>query len=201
MRARSSGSRSSAGVAERGRGRRRAGPPSAARSGGRLARGRSRAAPRPRSARSSLGVVGALAFGALFTLFHELAFPAGNWAFDPATQRLVQLYPLGFWQVAAGRSGLLVVVHRRADLVARPRAAGRAHRTPTEDGHRDEDAPPRRLPRRHRRRPGSPGRRSSSSRSSPSLPLGVGAADRRRAGARRGRERRRALLAVVIVGL
>ena len=57
-----------------------------------------------------VGVIGALAFESLFTLFHEVAFPGGNWAFDPTTQRLVQLYPLGFWQVAAAALGSLVVV-------------------------------------------------------------------------------------------
>jgi uncharacterized membrane protein len=57
-----------------------------------------------------VGVVGTIAFGSLFTLFHEIAFPGGNWAFDPTTQRLVQLYPLAFWQIAAAAFGLLVVV-------------------------------------------------------------------------------------------
>jgi hypothetical protein len=57
-----------------------------------------------------VGVVGAVAFGSLFTLFHEIAFPGGDWAFDPTTQRLVQLYPLAFWQIAAAAWGLLVVV-------------------------------------------------------------------------------------------
>jgi uncharacterized membrane protein len=57
-----------------------------------------------------VAIVGAIAFGALFTLFHEIAFPGGNWAFDPSTQRLVQLYPLAFWQIAAAALGLLVIV-------------------------------------------------------------------------------------------
>jgi hypothetical protein len=56
-----------------------------------------------------VGVIGALAFSALFTLFHQLAFPGGNWSFDPSTQRLVQLYPLAFWQLAAAALGLLVI--------------------------------------------------------------------------------------------
>jgi integral membrane protein (TIGR01906 family) len=56
-----------------------------------------------------IGVVGVLAFGSLFTLFHQVAFPGGNWTFDPASQRLVQLYPLAFWQLAAAALGLLVV--------------------------------------------------------------------------------------------
>ena len=43
----------------------------------------------------------AFAFDATFTLAHELLFPAGNWTFNPATDRLVQLYPMNFWLLAA----------------------------------------------------------------------------------------------------
>ena len=43
----------------------------------------------------------ALAFDATFTFAHELLFPAGNWTFNPATDRLVQLYPMSFWLLAA----------------------------------------------------------------------------------------------------
>jgi integral membrane protein (TIGR01906 family) len=57
-----------------------------------------------------LGVVGALAFDPLFELFHEVFFPQGDWAFDPGTQRLVQLYPLVFWQLMGLILGVLVVV-------------------------------------------------------------------------------------------
>ncbi len=57
-----------------------------------------------------LGLASLVAFGTLFTLFHQVFFPAGNWAFDPTTQRLVQLYPFGFWQIAAGALGALVFV-------------------------------------------------------------------------------------------
>jgi integral membrane protein (TIGR01906 family) len=41
------------------------------------------------------------AFDATFTFAHELLFPAGNWTFNPATDRLVQLYPMNFWVWAA----------------------------------------------------------------------------------------------------
>lgn len=41
------------------------------------------------------------AFDATFTFAHELLFPAGNWTFNPATDRLVQLYPMNFWLLAA----------------------------------------------------------------------------------------------------
>jgi len=57
-----------------------------------------------------LGVVGAfalLAFNVAFELFHQLLFPGGNWVFDPASQRLVQLYPLAFWQLTAAALGVL----------------------------------------------------------------------------------------------
>lgn len=42
-----------------------------------------------------------LAFDATFTFAHELLFPAGGWTFDPASDRLVQLYPTDFWVMAA----------------------------------------------------------------------------------------------------
>lgn len=52
----------------------------------------------------SFTVLGALlivAFDPLFTLFHVIFFPGGNWAFDPTTERMVQLYPTAFWEYAA----------------------------------------------------------------------------------------------------
>ncbi len=54
------------------------------------------------------GVISLVAFDSLFTLFHRVFFPAGNWSFDPATQRLVQLYPFTFWQIASAALGALV---------------------------------------------------------------------------------------------
>jgi integral membrane protein (TIGR01906 family) len=55
-----------------------------------------------------LGVVSVVAFGTVFTLFHQIFFPGGNYSFDPATQRLVQLYPFRFWQIAAAALAVLV---------------------------------------------------------------------------------------------
>jgi integral membrane protein (TIGR01906 family) len=57
-----------------------------------------------------LGLVSLVAFDSLFTLFHQVFFPGGNWSFDPATQRLVQLYPFRFWQIAAAALGVSVFV-------------------------------------------------------------------------------------------
>jgi integral membrane protein (TIGR01906 family) len=45
----------------------------------------------------ALGLTGILAFDTMFQLFHELLFPGGNFDFDPATDRLVQLFPEQFW--------------------------------------------------------------------------------------------------------
>jgi hypothetical protein len=50
---------------------------------------------------SALGVAALVAFDAGFELFHRVLFPGGNWAFDPSTQRLVQLYPVSFWQITS----------------------------------------------------------------------------------------------------
>jgi integral membrane protein (TIGR01906 family) len=42
-----------------------------------------------------------LAFDATFSFFHGIFFAAGTWTFNPATDRLVQLYPQDFWVLAA----------------------------------------------------------------------------------------------------
>ena len=77
----------------------------------------------------AIGIAFALAFDTAFTLFHELLFPAGSWTFDPATDRLVQLFPYQFWtetSVAIAVVGLLLatgtwLVARR---LARPDHSG-----------------------------------------------------------------------------
>lgn len=45
-----------------------------------------------------LGLLSVVAFQQVFTLFHYIGFPQGNWAFDPRTEYLVQVFPFGFWQ-------------------------------------------------------------------------------------------------------
>jgi integral membrane protein (TIGR01906 family) len=57
-----------------------------------------------------IAILALVAFESLFTLFHQLAFPGGGWTFDPSRQRLVLLYPLPFWQIAAAALGSLLVV-------------------------------------------------------------------------------------------
>lgn len=48
------------------------------------------------------GVAAFLGFDRLFDQFHALSFAAGSWQFDPARDRLVQLFPFEFWQISAG---------------------------------------------------------------------------------------------------
>lgn len=45
-----------------------------------------------------LGLLSVVAFQQVFTLFHYIGFPQGNWAFDPRTEYLVRVFPFGFWR-------------------------------------------------------------------------------------------------------
>jgi integral membrane protein (TIGR01906 family) len=81
-----------------------------------------------------VGVFAAVAFDAAFTLFHEIFFPGGNWAF-PADSLLIRLYPYAFWELSAAALGILGVgsglvvwflARRRADRLAEPPASGGA---------------------------------------------------------------------------
>jgi hypothetical protein len=73
-------------------------------------------------------VVGVLAFDPLFELFHEVFFPQGDWAFDPSTERLVQLYPLRFWQAMAALLGVLMLLLGVGAWLAAHRALRRDRR-------------------------------------------------------------------------
>lgn len=71
----------------------------------------------------AVGTAFAVFFDRAFTLFHQLFFAEGSWTFDPATDRLVQLFPDQFWTetsvaIAVVVVGLAVLVW----AVARPRA-------------------------------------------------------------------------------
>jgi integral membrane protein (TIGR01906 family) len=58
----------------------------------------------------ALGVLAVVAFDTLFELFHVLLFPEGSYTFDPASERLVQLFPYAFWYQTAVAIGVLVVL-------------------------------------------------------------------------------------------
>jgi integral membrane protein (TIGR01906 family) len=55
------------------------------------------------------GAFALVAFDAAFELFHRLLF-SGNYTFDPATDRLVQLFPEQFWSEIAIAVGVVVIV-------------------------------------------------------------------------------------------
>jgi integral membrane protein (TIGR01906 family) len=70
-----------------------------------------------------LGAVAVVAFDALFDAFHEVLFPAGSFTFDPATERLVQLFPVQFWQETAIVVGVVIIAASVAvAAIAAPRA-------------------------------------------------------------------------------
>ena len=83
-----------------------------------------------------VGVMAVVAFEALFETFHRLLFPSGSYTFDPAQERLVQLFPFQFWQETAIAVGAVVVV---LAVVVRVLARSRGHAPATE-------AQPVRLP-------------------------------------------------------
>ena len=67
-----------------------------------------------------IGVIGFFAFEPAFELFHEIFFPGGNWAFDPYTSHLVQLYPYVFWEaVSASLGGIAIGISLIVWWVAR----------------------------------------------------------------------------------
>lgn len=56
------------------------------------------------------GLVGLVFFDAAFEAFHRMFFPAGSYTFDPATERLVQLFPNQFWIETSIALGALLVL-------------------------------------------------------------------------------------------
>jgi integral membrane protein (TIGR01906 family) len=56
-----------------------------------------------------LGAIALVAFDQLFEVFHEIFFPAGSYMFDPATDRLVQLFPFQFWQETSIVVGIVIL--------------------------------------------------------------------------------------------
>jgi integral membrane protein (TIGR01906 family) len=75
-----------------------------------------------------LGVVALVAFDRLFELFHSAFFPAGSYTFDPATERLVQLFPFQFWQETAIVVGTVIVALALAVATVAGRRTPMSHR-------------------------------------------------------------------------
>ena len=56
-----------------------------------------------------VGLVSFVAFDTLFEVFHQIFFAGGSYTFDPATERLVQLFPFTFWQETAIVLGIVAI--------------------------------------------------------------------------------------------
>ena len=56
------------------------------------------------------GAFAVFAFDAAFEVFHRLFFSAGSYTFDPATDRLVQLFPEQFWSEISVAVGIVVLI-------------------------------------------------------------------------------------------
>lgn len=56
------------------------------------------------------GIVVALAFEQAFEVFHELFFAGGTYSFYPATDRLVQLFPIRFWEETSLALGVVILL-------------------------------------------------------------------------------------------
>jgi hypothetical protein len=48
---------------------------------------------------AAVGAFFVVAFDAAFELFHRVFFPGGNYSFDVSRERMVQLYPVPFWEL------------------------------------------------------------------------------------------------------
>jgi integral membrane protein (TIGR01906 family) len=81
-----------------------------------------------------LGGIALVAFDQLFEAFHEVFFPAGSYVFDPATDRIVQLFPFQFWQETAIVVGVVLIA---IALGVAAFAGRRAARPQTADPARD----------------------------------------------------------------
>jgi integral membrane protein (TIGR01906 family) len=59
---------------------------------------------------AAAGAIASVAFDAAFEVFHRLFFAQGTYRFDPATSRLVQLFPDAFWSDTAIAVGAMILV-------------------------------------------------------------------------------------------
>jgi integral membrane protein (TIGR01906 family) len=72
------------------------------------------------------GLTSLVAFDALFEIFHQIFFPGGSYTFDPATERLVQLFPFVFWQETTIVLGVVAIVIAAIVAVVADRRSNRA---------------------------------------------------------------------------
>jgi integral membrane protein (TIGR01906 family) len=77
------------------------------------------------------GFVAFFAFDAAFEVFHRLFFAGGTYLFDPATDRLVQLFPFAFWSETTMAVGAVIIVLSLAVAFVAGRRARRASHSAT----------------------------------------------------------------------
>lgn len=71
------------------------------------------------------GVFAVFAFDAAFEVFHRLFFSAGSYTFNPATDRLVQLFPEQFWsEISIAVGAVVLIASILTWWLARRRASG-----------------------------------------------------------------------------
>ena len=76
-----------------------------------------------------VGGFAVISFDILFEVFHEIFFPGGTYTFDPATERLVQLFPFQFWQETAMALGVVAIVVAAVVAIVAHRRMVRAQRS------------------------------------------------------------------------
>jgi integral membrane protein (TIGR01906 family) len=66
-----------------------------------------------------VGAAFAVFFEQAFEFFHEIFFPPGTYMFDPATDKLVQLFPDQFWsETSVALAGMVLLLAVVAAVVA-----------------------------------------------------------------------------------
>ncbi len=73
----------------------------------------------------ALGILSVVAFETVFEIFHRIFFASGTYAFDPATERLVQLFPMQFWFETSIALGVVLVVLGALTLILAERRGRR----------------------------------------------------------------------------
>lgn len=58
----------------------------------------------------AIGLLSVVAFGPLFTLFHQVLFRNDFWLLDPSTDMLVRIFPFGFWRDMTIAIGVLTLL-------------------------------------------------------------------------------------------
>ena len=78
------------------------------------------------------GVITIFAFDAAFEVFHRLFFASGSYLFDPATDRLVQLFPFAFWsETTMALGAVIVALAAIVTTIAGPRRRAATQRAAT----------------------------------------------------------------------